>query len=158
MSDTIIIRESPGRAPGRAGFVVPAPSTLLGRTLDKLVDSLRAHGLLVGWWTISGAALWPATLLCLSRITPTYASVNAGAGPSDAQFSLWLVQAALFGGAVSGVAQWLLLRRLARGTLLWVPATAGAWALGMLAANRGVSAVWLWLFQHYEATPQPVET
>lgn len=155
MSDTIIIREAPARGRTlRTGFVLPAPSALLDvGPVAGALHAIKAHGALVCWWTLSGALLWPLTLVGIALVAPSTRrmmdSITSGAPPTEAQIAGWYGVGALGAGALVGLGQWLLVRRVVRAAAWWVPATACGWAAGMLGAFRGAGLLVAWFAARY---------
>ena len=154
MSETVIIREVPARrrAAG-AAFVLPAPSTLLARsTVQGVLAALRARVPLLVCWTLAGAVLWPLTLVGLAVVAPPTRSMIEGIRPTETQLAAWYVEAAAGAGLAAGLVQWLLVRPTLRRAGWWVPATAAGWALGMLAATRGATALSAWIAARFPET------
>ena len=147
---TTIVREAP-RARRRsgwnaAGFVLPAPSfdLLIARAWHEARVASRAHrGLLLGL-ALAGALLWPLTLAGLALIVPLPATFH-GIMPTLEEITRWYALAGLCAGALSGLAQALVLRRTAGDIALWAPMTALGWSLSMVAAVRGATEVSRWL-------------
>jgi hypothetical protein len=87
--------------------------------------------------TVAGAiCAWVVGMLIGTRL---------GEGAALPQTPLTLAVVAIGIGGIAGVLlsafQWLVLRRAAEGAGWWVPAHAGAWALGMVVAFAGTSLI-----------------
>lgn len=145
-----------------AGFAVPA---VLGALTAERPEAVMLAALL-GAGAVEGAVLGWAQARVLRRVLPAlatgrYVAATAGAavlaylvglGPAllgDRLAALptgLLVAAAVVGGAVLlasiGTAQWLVLRRVLPGSVMWIPATAVAWAAGLLAFAAVTTPLW----------------
>ncbi|HET7768927.1 MAG TPA: hypothetical protein VFN74_09120 [Chloroflexota bacterium] len=110
------------------------------RMLRRLLPELPR-----GEWILAsvagGTLAWAAGM----AIGTTAADLRGGSGAGEAPpLRLMLGGSALIGivaGALLSAAQWLVLRRHARGTGWWVPAHCAGWAVGMVVAIAGLDPV-----------------
>jgi hypothetical protein len=112
---------------------------LAGRAVAGPVDA-RWTAVLAG--AVAGFVLGGAQWLVLRRIgadvrwiAATAAGLGVGLGLAIAIFGYGdsIGDLAIVGGVSGlgiGIAQWSVLRRLVNGSMVWIPATAAAWALG----------------------------
>jgi uncharacterized integral membrane protein len=138
---------SPGARAGFLGLMVVAglfEGLVLG-SLQWLVLRRRFRRLRALHWTGATAAMaalgWFLGMLPQALREPAAAGAGAAWEPPAV---LILAGAAGFGaviGAAFGLAQWLVLRRHARGAARWIPANALGWAMGLpwafVAGNLG---------------------
>jgi hypothetical protein len=144
------------------GFAVPAT---VGATLSAAPDSVLAAAMVAAGF-VEGAALGAGEYLVLRRALPGLAArsfVTATALAAafayavamvpvllavDPSLMPWWAVILVFGGlgalllASIGTAQWLVLRRLAAQVIWWIPATAAAWAVGLLAFLAVATPLW----------------
>jgi hypothetical protein len=140
-----IIRHAPARTAHSRGFRlgVPRIHRVAGPWLHELGISWRLHSRLFTGLILSGACLWPATLLALAFIAPARNAFPAR--PSEGDVLSWYAGGALAGGAAVGVVQWLLLRTAFRLAWPWVLVTAAGWGCAITLAGWGVTQFLAWL-------------
>jgi acetyltransferase-like isoleucine patch superfamily enzyme len=127
----------------------PDPILVVGLTVAGVLEGAtigmaQAWALATRWEDIDGRAWTTATAIAagLSWFVGMGGSALAGWD----RFPLWLAISLLVPGAIVGLLsmgylQWRVLRRVVGGSLVWVPATALAWLVGVLVPVLVLSAV-----------------
>lgn len=121
-------------------------ATVVGFLQWRVLRSLLPQVSLRAWWlgTLAGAlaayvlGYLPSTLMDLAARGPE--GPVATAEPPQWIVLLLAAGLGLVGGAVLSFAQWLILRKAARGAGIWLPANMAAWALGMPVIFWGIDA------------------
>ena len=149
---TTIIREAPrvkrSARLSAAGFVLPAPTfrALTLPVIDELRVALRLYPALIAGFVVTGALLWPITVITFAYITPpTIVFMRAQQAPPLAQVTVWYATASSIAGLATGVLQQVLLRQVASGVRWWAPFTTIGWAVGVTASLRLALTVSVWL-------------
>ncbi len=145
-----------------AGFVAPAVVGAVSTTwptpwmVAALLAAGAVEGSLLGWAqahvladVVAGLPRRPFVLATAAGAVAAYAFglVPAVLGESLARWPMALQVALLAAGGVVllatiGTAQWLVLRAARTGSAWWIPATAGAWAAGLLAFAAVAPPLW----------------